>query len=273
MTLGRTRAVAPALAASLLLAVAPMAMVFNLPAWTSVVLLAAWAGSCFKRGRFADGAILSVALTVVAAYAVIVGMLLMPFPALLPIVIFTWWRNPPAPPLPWLRRGLFGWSGALAAVVVAVAGGALAWGAVAAIMSHGGVWASGWLGNLSERPWVPPGASALDLAWSAMVAGIVGGGTEEALFRGALQERLTHALGAWPGVALQAVVYAAYCWWGATGLHLHGGLRLGAGAAVGLVLGFLLGVLRRLAQGLFAPSIAHALANVAIVFVVNGSAR
>jgi hypothetical protein len=51
---------------------------------------------------------------------------------------------------------------------------------------------------------------------------------------------------------------------------LHGGLGLGAAAVVGLVLGLLLGTLRHLSNGIFAPWIAHALASVAIRFAVRG---
>jgi membrane protease YdiL (CAAX protease family) len=247
-----------------------LGVVLSTAAWVVVVLLGAWAARCFWMGRLADGAILSVALTVLATYALplALGIFLIPFPALLPIFIFAYWRHPPEPPLPWLRVGLFGWTGAVAALIVAVAAGVAAWGARALVSLPDTSWAGPWAreSDISLR------MSGSDFASAALVIGVIGGGAEEALFRGALQERLTRALGPLGAVVIQAVAYAAYSFAGLGWAHLaglHGGARLGAGAVVGLVLGILLGVLRRLSDGLFAPWVAHALANVVIGFAVR----
>jgi membrane protease YdiL (CAAX protease family) len=262
----RARSLAPALAAALVLGVGAFGVVLSAVAWAIVLLLAAWAAWYFRIGRMGDGAVLTVALTMLATYAIPLGMFLVPFPALLSLFILAYWRDPPEPPLPWLRMGLFGWTGAVAALAVAIAGGAAAWGAVALMPSrlNGCAWAR------DTESWLH--MTAGDLASRALMVGIIGGGAEEALFRGALQERLTRALGPLPAVFVQAVAYAAYSFAGLGWAHLaglHGGARLGAGAAVGLVLGFLLGVLRQLSDGLFAPWVAHALANVVIRFVVR----
>jgi membrane protease YdiL (CAAX protease family) len=271
-------AVAPAVAAALVLAVAPLGMLSTMSVWLLALVLGVWAVWYFRKGRLADGAIIVAAATVLAMYASasgFIGFYLMPFPVLVPIFIFTYWRARPEPPLPWLRLGFFGWSGALAALVVAIAGGAVAWGVAAWIPPNGSWWASSWFGIGSKpNPW--PDLPVSNMVTNALIVGMVWGAAEEALFRGALQERLTSALGPLLAVAVQAFAYSAYSFMGTVATssgHLHGGLRLGAGVAVGLVLGLLLGVLRRLSDGLFAPWAAHTCANMAILLAVQQAAR
>jgi membrane protease YdiL (CAAX protease family) len=149
-------------------------------------------------------------------------------------------------------------------LVVAGAAGVAAWGTRMLVPRE-----SLWAGASFQGALHMPGG---DLASAALIIGVVGGGAEEALFRGALQERLTRALGPLGGVGVQAVAYSAYSFAGLGWAHLaglHGGARLGTGAVVGLVLGLLLGGLRLLSNGLFAPWVAHALANVVIGFAIR----
>lgn len=73
-------------------------------------------------------------------------------------------------------------------------------------------------------------------------------------------------------VAIQAIAYAVACGTALSGASLaglHGGARLISGAVIGLVLGLSLGFLRYLSAGLFAPWVAHAFANVAIVLAIR----
>jgi hypothetical protein len=110
--------------------------------------------------RFEDGALPVVASArsrcSPRALALIVPFVTPLFPALL-VAIFTWWRNPPRPPLPWIRLGRFGWSGALAAALVAAVAGAVAAGAREAA-AHLTAAPGSLLGNLAVIP--PPWSGA-----------------------------------------------------------------------------------------------------------------
>lgn len=274
----RLRAAAPALVAAVALPLAPAAMVSR-ASWLAVAALAGWAAWCIHRHRFEDGALLVVALGTLVVFAASPLVLIIPFvtplvPALL-VAMFTRWRNPPHPSLPWIRLGRFGWSGALAAALLAVVAGAVAVGAsdaAAHLPAARGSLSAILLASPYRSTWVPPGWTALDRAYQALWLGLLVGGAEEVVFRGALHERLTRTLGSWPGIVAQSLAY------GLSGLGFasmavaigfHGGLGGAAGAVLGLALGFMLGILRQLAGGLFAPVVAHALANAAIVLAVR----
>jgi membrane protease YdiL (CAAX protease family) len=274
----RLRAAAPALAAGVALALAPAAM-GSRASWLAVAALAAWAAWCIHRHRFEDGALLVVAVGTVAVFAASPLVMIVPFvtplvPALL-VVMFTWWRNPPRPPLPWIRLGRFGWSGALVAALVAAVAGVVAVGAreaAAHLTAPRGSLIGILLISPYRSPWVPPNWTALDRAFQALTLGLLVGGAEEVVFRGALQERLTRTLGSWPGIVAQALAYGLSGFGLASmavAIGFHGGLGGAAGALLALGLGFLLGILRQLAGGLFAPVVAHALANAAIVLAVR----
>ena len=236
--------------------------------WACVLLLAAWAAWCFRVRRFSDGAILVVALTALATYALpyMMGLVVAPIPAVLAVFVLSHWRQP-SQPVWQLGLGRFGTSGAVAALLVASLVGAVAWAAAAFLPAQVGLWSG-------LQPSRLHGASleVTQVVSLALLVGFIGGGAEEVLFRGALQHQLTRSLGPMRAVAIQAIAYAVACGTALSGASLaglHGGARLISGAVIGLVLGLSLGFLRYLSAGLFAPWVAHAFANVAIVLAIR----
>lgn len=98
------------------------------------------------------------------------------------------------------------------------------------------------------------------LVLAVVMVVLVGPVVEEAVFRGALQEGLAARLGMWPGIVLQAALFAAFhrSWWLLFPMF---------------VLGVVLGWLAERTDSLWPPIALHALYNaitVAAVFLVSG---
>ena len=92
------------------------------------------------------------------------------------------------------------------------------------------------------------------VGWSALNAV-----AEEFFFRGALQRALTPLGAAW-AIGVQAAAFGL--------IHYRGFPRGWSGVALATIYGLMLGLLRRRADGLFAPWLAHLAADVVIVAIL-----
>ncbi len=123
------------------------------------------------------------------------------------------------------------------------------------------VWAS-FAPSLGEGPAMVRRFSALFPAWTILAFGaplfaFVNAFSEEAVYRGLSQAAIGEALGPWPGLVLQATLYAA--------AHFTTGFPNGyAGYAMTFFYGSVLGYMRMRSGGLKAPYLAHVAADLTI---------
>lgn len=106
------------------------------------------------------------------------------------------------------------------------------------------------------------GNDQVGLVLAVLMVVLVGPAVEEAVFRGALQEGVAARAGVWPGIVLQAALFAAFhrSWWLLFPMF---------------VLGVVLGWLTERTDSLWPPVALHALYNaitVAAAFLVAGTA-
>lgn len=103
------------------------------------------------------------------------------------------------------------------------------------------------------------------LTAGALLFSMVNAAVEEGAYRGVIMHSLDAALGAkWTSTGLQAAAFGA--------LHLNGFPRGWLGVLLAAVFGIFMGIVRRRADGMLAPWIAHVLVDVVIVCIVAGAA-
>lgn len=100
------------------------------------------------------------------------------------------------------------------------------------------------------------------LPFAGLLFALLNAAMEEVIFRGIIMQALDSALGSGnPTVVIQAVSFSAF--------HYLAGFPNGVwGFAMVFVYGLMLGILRRYAQGMLAPWLAHVLADVTIFSVL-----
>ena len=237
-----------------LLTIVPLVPVLAIPAAGAIAVLtvAAW-----RRRQQAAASLGLFAVACVGLAIAGVGRQQVLFPLAFAIYFVVVWR------VPWLRRASawLRW-GRIDATIAAFA---------VAIASVSGAALLGWVAftkpDLSDlaRTFVPP-QSLWVLAPGAIVFVMLNAAIEEAAYRGILHSALDATLGRGVrAVLLQALAFGA--------LHIHGFPRGPLGVVLAFVYGIALGALRRMAEGLLAPWLAHVLTDVVIASIVIWLAR
>ena len=164
-----------------------------------------------------------------------------------------WMREVPR----WEHWGSFGWGVQVLTVVSAL---------VAAIVLL--AWYHFLRPNVDEivRAFVPAAAPLRVLIVGGLLFSMVNAAVEEAAYRGVLLHGLDMTLGRGSvAIALQAVAFGA--------LHIHGFPNGVVGIGLATVYGIFMGLIRRRANGMFAPWLAHVLTDIVIAAIVIAIAR
>ena len=110
-----------------------------------------------------------------------------------------------------------------------------------------------------------------DMPLGLLIAGgllfsMVNAAVEEGAYRGVLLHGLDTALGrGWAALVLQAVAFGT--------LHMQGFPRGALGVVLASIYGLLMGIIRRRAEGMFAPWLAHVLTDIVIAGIILTIAR
>lgn len=122
--------------------------------------------------------------------------------------------------------------------------------------------------NLDDivQAFVPAAVPLSVLVAGGLLFSMVNAAIEEAAYRGVLLHGLDMSLGQGAkAIALQAIAFGA--------LHIHGFPRGWIGVALATIYGVLMGLIRRRANGMFAPWLAHVFTDIVIAGVILVIAR
>lgn len=114
--------------------------------------------------------------------------------------------------------------------------------------------------DLSDLHRMVPRVPLALLVTGAIAFAIVNALLEELVWRGVLQDRLTHAFGPTLAIVLQALSFGLQ--------HAHGFPRGVVGVVLAGTWALMLGLLRRRSRGLLAPVLAHVVADATIAILV-----